>query len=80
MSRYIDADLIHKQYDKYANHTLGGRGHGKALARFLQLIDEQPTADVVPKERYDRLLESAIILSDALREYQEDAEMKGVEE
>lgn len=47
MSRYIDADAIHEKYDKYANHSPFGRGHGKTLARFLDWIDEEPTADVV---------------------------------
>lgn len=33
-------------------------------------IDDMPTADVVGKERYDRLLENANILADAVRKYQ----------
>jgi hypothetical protein len=33
-------------------------------------LDEIPTADVVDKERYDRVRENADILSDALSEYQ----------
>lgn len=47
MARYIDADAIHEKYDRYANHSPFGRGHGKTLARFLDWIDEEPTADVV---------------------------------
>jgi hypothetical protein len=34
------------------------------------VIDEQPTADVVEKELYNRLLEDATIMAEALKEYQ----------
>ena len=47
MSRYIDVDALHEKYDAYANRTIGGRGNGKTIAKFLDWIDEQPTADVV---------------------------------
>ena len=84
MSRYIDADLVHEKYDKYANDNVGGRGNGKTLAQFLVWIDEQPTADVVSKEKYDelndryhRLLESANILADAVRDYERREDDKG---
>ena len=36
----------------------------------FELIDEVPTADVVPKDKYDRLLISATKLAEAVRVYQ----------
>lgn len=46
MSRYIDTDAVHEKYDRYANHSSIGRCNGKTLARFLDWLDDQPTADV----------------------------------
>lgn len=59
--RYIDADEFVKrviQYPRQSTRTIG-----------LALADT-PTADVVDKERYDRLLENATIMDEALDEYQ----------
>ena len=33
-------------------------------------FDEEPAADVVSKEKYDRLFEHATILEDTVRKYQ----------
>ena len=69
---YIDADALKQKW------LFRGRD-GKP---YRDEIDAMPTADVVSKEKYDelndryhRLLESANILSDAVREYErrEDA-------
>ena len=74
MSRYIDADRIDWRMILPQNVT-PAEEHMWYCAR--KLIDKQPTADVVSKEKYDelnekyhRLLESAKILSDAVREYE----------
>lgn len=61
MPRYIDADEFVKrviQYPRQSTKTIG-----------LALADT-PTADVVEKERYDRLLENATIMDEALKKYQ----------
>lgn len=67
MSRYIDADLLMQKW----------LFRGKSQAMYRDEIRSVPTADVVSKEKYDelneryhRLLESAKILSDAVREYE----------
>lgn len=61
MPRYIDADEFVKRVIKYPRQST--KTIGLALA-------DTPTADVVEKERYDRLLENATIISEALDEYQ----------
>ena len=62
MPRYIDAERfklwLQENYVMYDGD------------RYFNDIDAQPTADVVDKERYDRLLENSIIIADALRKYQ----------
>lgn len=67
MSRYIDADAL--------KQTIFA--HWYTCEEIDETIDTIPTADVVSKEKYDklnerfhRLLESAKILSDAVREYE----------
>ena len=35
-----------------------------------QAIEDEPAADVVEKEKYDRLLENSLIVSSALQKYQ----------
>ena len=67
MARYIDADEFVKrviQYPRQSTKTIG-----------LALADT-PTADVVEKERYDRLLENATIISEALNKYQTAGEVE----
>ena len=66
MNRYINADKL--------KHNWLFRG--KDGEPYRATIDEQPTADVVPKERYDRLLENANILSETVSEYQEKIEIE----
>lgn len=43
---------------------------GKEYFEMLNAFAEEPSADVVDKERYVRLLANAIIVSNALKEYQ----------
>ena len=63
MSRYIDADAVHKEIDAiqislesnddkvwYKN-----KPYYKGLAMARRIMDEQPTADVVPKSEVERL-------------------------
>lgn len=60
MSRFIDADALKRRIiNNWYTST-----------EIEEDIDAEPTADVVDKERYDRVRENANILSDALREYQ----------
>ena len=59
--RYIDADEFVKRVIQYPRQST--KTFGLALA-------DTPTADVVDKERYDRLLENANILAEAVRKYQ----------
>ena len=46
------------------------REKNKQYLQCLGVIRSLPTADVVDKERYDRLLENATIISEALNKYQ----------
>ncbi len=81
MSRYIDADALKKAFVKPMNDFVDGVSRSLDIGK---IIDAQPTADVVIREKYDelndryhRLLESANILADAVRDYErrEDAEI-----
>ena len=65
MPRYIDADALMKKLNEYPI--------GQTIVQRYNIdgfIEAFPTADVVEKERYDRLLENANILADAVRKYQ----------
>ena len=75
MSRYIDADDVDKviRLCRYNGHYISVE-YDKNLHGFIACF---PTADVVSKEKYDelneryhRLLESANILSNVVREYE----------
>lgn len=57
---YIDRDKLIE--NKFKNDI--------SYNAFVNLVKRQPTADVVDKERYDRLLENATIISEALNKYQ----------
>lgn len=46
------------------------REKNKQYLECLDVIRSLPPADVVEKERYDRLLENSIIIADALSKYQ----------
>lgn len=92
MSRYIDADAL-KQH-KFVSWTKPEFFDEKSLEQqayqlgwnnaIEAIMENEPTADVVSKEKYDelndryhRLLESANILADAVRDYErrKDAEI-----
>ena len=73
MARYIDADRLARQaYEVAYPIVYDNNSHerGLSLMGIAQLLDEQPTADVVPKEKYDRIMACAIELSKALNEYE----------
>ena len=57
---YIDRDKLIE--NKFKNDI--------SYNAFVNLVKRQPTANVVDKERYDRLLENSLIISDALSKYQ----------
>ena len=72
---YIDGDkLIQELSTMYKEPTSTEDfmtiGYDKAIADVVVTVHRQPTADVVEKERYDRLLENATIMDEALNEYQ----------
>ena len=48
MSRYIDVDKLLKDIEKY--HLSDGK--------FQHWVEIQPTADVVPRERYDKVMDN----------------------
>lgn len=56
MSRYIDADAFEREMYHES---------------FEKILKKQETADVVPKWKYDRLLENAKILAEAVKKNQE---------
>lgn len=66
---YIDRDKLIKAVEDLPN-CYNGFSDTYDKAFIIGLIEEIPTADVVDKERYDRLLENATIISEALRKYQ----------
>lgn len=68
MPRYIDADALKQRI----------MNNWYTASEISDDIDAEPTADVVEKERYDRLLENATIISDALNKYQTADEVKVV--
>ena len=78
---YIDRDMAISRINSIrpVNPNKSDYTHGidVGIAMAKVAINEQPTADVVDKERYDRLLENATIISKALKKYQ-TADMKEV--
>lgn len=65
MARYINADALMKK--------LNEDPIGQTIVQRYNIdgfIEAFPTADVVDKARYDRLLENATIMSEALNKYQ----------
>ena len=81
MSNFIDTDRIDWRVIIPTNATIAEEN---MIYQARKLVAQQPTADVVSKEKYDelneryhRLLESANILSEAVKEYErrEDAEI-----
>lgn len=65
MPRYIEATEAIRVLSEYYHHRTDTQRYILAEA-----ISKVPTADVVEKERYYRLLENANILADAVRKYQ----------
>ena len=67
MPRYIDADALKQGVGSFSpvKYT-----YEYGLVITVEDIDSAPTADVVEKEQYDRLLENATIISEALNKYQ----------
>lgn len=66
MSRYINADSYRAKWADIFDSAYGD----SCCEMFKKSIDEQPTADVVKKEKWDRLLENSIILAEAVQKYQ----------
>lgn len=72
MSRYIDANALIESIknELWDWDSLDGITSAAVLKQTITDIQNAPTADVVEKERYDRVRENANILADALSEYQ----------
>lgn len=75
MSRYIDADkLLERMLDLFSptEQTNVAMSIPDWLVReeVGDLIKNTPTADVVPREKYDRIMKCAIELSKAVSEYE----------
>lgn len=85
MARLIDANALMEELSTLTM-TITGLRAGKGVLRefmleyrksVLRIVDEAPTVDAVPaekynelKERYKKLMETADILDTALRQYQ----------
>ena len=68
MPRYIDADYLDELITQLIKE---GRNITRNDYKMIDsILFEFPTADVVDKERYDRLLENSTIIADALSKYQ----------
>lgn len=70
MSRYIDADALIQHIENLQNINSEDDCFCGNLQAFKSILNFQPTADVVEKEKWDRLLENSIILADAVQKYQ----------
>lgn len=72
---YIDKDKLIKELSTMYKSPTSAEdfmtvGYDHAIADVVVTVHEQPTVDVVDKEQYDRLLENATIISEALNKYQ----------
>lgn len=72
---YIDKDklneaMYHEAFEKDSDFQKWDSGCWIRYKLFENVLKSIPTADVVEKERYDRLLENANILAEAVRKYQ----------
>lgn len=82
MSRYVDADkfkdFMNISFDSVGLMVPVSASLVREIKEYVKKqIDEQPTADVVPKEKYDRLLENATILADEVQKYEKMFEAMG---
>ena len=57
MARYIDADVFLKKIERYSlsNGTTLGK-HSGVADEIIDILTAEPTADVVPRERYNRAM------------------------
>lgn len=78
MSEYIERDALLEIIDHYILHDEDARKHHSAsfvegmkdgYYRLRSQVVNMPSADVVPGEKYRRLLKDAKILSDSFDEY-----------
>lgn len=74
MPKYIDADLFKlkiKRWRDLLTETYGKNDeYVRCLEEVLMRLDCMKAADVVEKERYAQLLANAIIVCEALKQYQ----------
>ncbi len=75
MSRFIDADafkweMYQAAFESDTDLQRWDSGCWIRYKLFEEILNKQQTADVVPKEKFLKLLENANILADAVREYQ----------
>ena len=77
--RPIDADgfearMYHETFEKDSDMQRWDSGCWIRYKLFETILEKQPTADVVSKEKYERLLENANILAEAVNKYQKMCE------
>ena len=61
MARYIDADKFVKQFERALEHQqkYGLYNHAKLTEYVIKAIENEPTADVVPKSEVEKIAEVA---------------------
>ena len=65
-----EIDIPSPNVPEYVEHHEQIKNMLEITDGWIKKLEEQPTADVVDKERYDRLLENATIIAEALNKYQ----------
>ena len=74
MSRYIDADKVNVRLLKAARHEtyMGSTGRGKGLRQAVDIVNEQPTADVIEIKHGHWIYEPISYTPDGIVGYTED--------
>ncbi len=79
MARYIDADIIREKIEALYDHYLETKNFSAdgACSECLELLDDTPTADVVPKSEVVKVLNEVelliIITKETYKQQMEDA-------
>ena len=76
--RFIDADelIALVRMGETNDYTELGVGRNDGIAFAIERVKQMPTADVVPKEKYDQLFENAKILATAVTIYEREEEIR----
>lgn len=68
MEKYIKAGALIADLLSYAEANKGTY-HEEGFKNAITVVEDQPPADVVPKEQYANLLANSIIVCEALKKY-----------